>query len=181
MLGKMSRIWGMATLQALQDSDIYAGKTTVQKLLYFALPADERRVFYKPYHYGPYSEAVQSAFGSLANNEYIVREKTGQYRLATGEEHIGRYQDDPVVRRLRAASRFLAKKNCTGTQSISILAKVHLLKQGRDLSESELRDFIRQRGQYFGWKELTQEALNSDQLQTYIDLADELEAAFPNV
>ena len=167
----------LAALKAIQDNGIYAGKTTVQKLLYFGLPADERRVFYKPYHYGPYSEAVQSAFGSLAHNGFIARQRTGQYRLVKGEENIDRRQDDPVVRRLREAASFLADKERTGTQSISILAKVHLLKQGKDLSGAELEDFIRQRGQYFGWTELGQEVLNADQLQTYIGLADELETA----
>ena len=83
----------LAALKSVQDSGIYAGKATVQKLLYFALPADERRAFYKPYHYGPYSEAVQSAFGSLAHNEFISREGAGQYRLAKGDAHISRHQN----------------------------------------------------------------------------------------
>lgn len=168
----------LAALKAIQDNSIFSGKTTVQKLIYFGLPTDKRRKFYKPYYYGPYSEAVQHAFGSLSRNEFITC-VGNKYHLAKGEYQLKKYKDDDVVRRLFSAAEFLADKNLKATRDISILAKVHLLKQGKDITGQQLHEFIRQRGQYFGWKELTHDVLSEEQLQTYLDLADDLEAALP--
>jgi uncharacterized protein YwgA len=166
----------LAAMTALKERQIFAGKTTVQKLIYFALPADTRREFYRPYHYGPYSEAVQGAFSSLLHNDFITRNENG-YAMVKGEEHVRSIQGQEIIRRLNTVADFLADKKLVTTRDVSILAKVHILSQGKDIPSESLPEFIRSRGKYFGWNELERESLDDAALDTFILMAGQLEVA----
>jgi uncharacterized protein YwgA len=170
----------LAAMLAIEDHSISPGKTTVQKLVYFALPADKRRAFYKPYYYGPFSEAVQDAFGSLQQNGFISYSQKS-FKIMNGRKHIEKTRDDQVVRRLNKTAAFLEENGLKSTKSISILSKVHLLRQGKSLSGQELHDFIRSRGQYFGWKELSLSELSDQELDKYLELAGRLEKTLSSI
>lgn len=87
--------------------------------MYFALPADKRRIFYKPYYYGPFSEVVQDAFGSLQQNGFISYSQKN-FKIRNGRKHIEKTRDDQVVRRLNKTAAFLEEKELKSTKSISI-------------------------------------------------------------
>jgi hypothetical protein len=75
----------------------------------------------------------------------------------------------------------LEENGLKSTKSISILSKVHLLRQGKSLSGQELHDFIRSRGQYFGWKELSLSELSDQELDKYLELAGRLEKTLSSI
>lgn len=79
----------------------------------------------------------------------ILHRLGNRYQVAKGEEQIMIGQDDNIIRRLRVAAHFMAAIDFKGTRDISILAKVHLLKQGMDVAGTKLQNFIRQRGPVF--------------------------------
>jgi uncharacterized protein YwgA len=164
----------LAAMTALKGQKIYSGKTTVQKLIYFALPTEMRRQFYRPYHYGPYSESVQGAFSSLLDNKYITR-SGNEFVLCNGTDHVESMQGEEVIVRLNAAAAFLAQHSLASTKNVSILAKVHILSQGKDMKPEELPGFIRSRGMYFGWSEWEEDNLDDKQLEKFICLAHEID------
>jgi uncharacterized protein YwgA len=164
----------LAAMKALKEQKIFSGKTTVQKLIYFALPTEMRRLFYRPYHYGPYSESVQGAFTSLLDNNFITRNGS-EFVLCNGEDHLKTMQGEEAIVRLNAAAAFLAQHRLASTKDVSILAKVHILSQGKDITPEELPGFIRSRGKYFGWSELEEGKLDDKQLERFICLAREID------
>lgn len=157
-------------VKALVENNLYPGKTNIQKLIYFALPEEQRKRLYQPYHYGPYCGDVQHATGALIKNKVILQENGG-FRVARDPYPDG--IEDPVFDRMRVAADFFAENGFKRTDSIAQLAKVHLLSRSdREDAQKNLIGHIQMQARFLGWKELAQ--AGADEIQQYIDAAEKL-------
>jgi uncharacterized protein YwgA len=160
-------------IDELRKHDILDGKTNIQKIIYFALPEENRDQFYQPYYYGPYSADVQQTIFSLLRKEDAKDIK--QLRIDT-ESSLCRPEDDSIVKRLRLTADFFTKNKITTTGDISFLAKVHLLNNTkREEAKNNLAEYIQNQARFLGWKELATATL--EKIQSNISLAKSLEEA----
>lgn len=157
-------------VKELAGRNLYPGKTNIQKLIYFALPEEQRKRLYQPYHYGPYCGDVQHATGALIKNKVIMQENGG-FRVARDPYPGG--NEDPVFDRMRVSADFFSANGFKSTDSIAQLAKVHLLSRSeREDAQKNLIEHIQKQARFLGWKQLAQ--ANADEIRRYIDAAEKL-------
>lgn len=160
-----------AAVDELNKRDLFAGKTNIQKMIYFALPVDLRKAFYRPYHYGPYSAEVQQAVSALLKKEVLTQTVKG---FSLAENRTLNLEADPVADRIRATADFFLSKGLRGTDDIAMLAKVHLLSRSeREEVKQGPVSYIQSQARFLGWKELSRES--SVKIDHYLHMADELD------
>lgn len=160
-----------AAVKKLGEKGVGAGKTNVQKLIYFSLPEEERGSYYYPYRYGPYSGLVQQAIGSLLNMRILDYEGT---RLSMKQRWDLPRERDPIIDRLEIASSFLSNRKLTATDQIATLAKIHLLSRTqREDAKRDLPGHIQSQARFLGWRELA--GTDRETISTYLGLAQQLE------
>jgi len=156
----------------LRRHQLFVGKTNIQKIIYFAMPAEHRKQYYHPYYYGPYSEDIQKTVVSLLKKEGIHNLE----QLGTGDEKgLSLSEDkDDILKALPVTAGFFKQNNITRTNDISFLAKVHLLSRSkREDARNNLAGYIKNQARYLGWEELAEAPI--EKIQTNINLADKLE------
>ena len=157
-------------VKELEERNLYPGKTNIQKLIYFALPEEQRKRLYQPYHYGPYCGDVQHATIALIKNKLILQENGG-FRVA--RDFSAGENEDPVLDRMRVAADFFAANGFNSTDSIAQLAKVHLLSRSeREDAQKDLIGHIQKQARFLRWKELAK--AGADEIQRYIHAAEKL-------
>lgn len=160
-------------IDELRKHDILDGKTNIQKIIYFALPEENRDQFYQPYYYGPYSADVQQTIFSLLRKEGVKDIKQLQTDI---ESSLCRPEEDNIMKRLRLTADFFTQNEITTTGDISFLAKVHLLNNSkREEARKNMAEYIQNQAKFLGWKELANATL--EKIQTNISLAKSLEEA----
>lgn len=151
----------------LNQKNIFAGKTNIQKVVYFALPAELRKEFYQPYHYGPYCSEVQQAVGALLKREMLSNAADKGFVL-TEDRNVDQ-ETDPVIERIRKTVDFLSKESLSATDDIAMLAKVHLLSHSeREEAKQDPVAYIQSQAKFLGWKELSSE--NPEKIQNYLTM-----------
>ncbi len=162
-------------INELRRRNISIGKTNIQKMIYFALPEENRDQYYLPYYYGPYSTDVQQTVASLLRKEGV--ENLGQ--LPDVKKDFCYPEEDEIVRRLGTTAVFLREKKITSAGAISFLAKVHLLRNSkREEASTNPVQYIKNQARFLGWKEPAQ--ASQEKIQEHIFLAGELEEALSN-
>lgn len=160
-----------SAVNELNKKNIFAGKTNIQKVVYFALPADLRKEFYRPYHYGPYCPEVQQAVSALLKREILCKSGKG---FAVADNRPPQQEKDPVVDRIGRTTAFIAKQGLSGTDDIAMLAKVHLLSRSeREDAKKDPVTYIQSQAKFLGWKELSKE--DPEKIQNYLHMANNLD------
>jgi len=162
-----------SAVSELNKNDIFAGKTNIQKVVYFALPAELRKEFYRPYHYGPYCAEVQQAVSALLKREILSRSGKG---FSLADNRTLNQETDPVIDRIKVTIDFFYKNSLTGTDDIATLAKAHLLSRSeREDAKQNPVAYIQSQAKFLGWKELSGE--DPEKIQAYLHLANNLDKA----
>jgi uncharacterized protein YwgA len=157
----------------LCQKGILSGKTNIQKVIYFALPEDQRKTLYYPYHYGPYCSEVQQSVNALLKNSVLVPSPKNGFTLNTDWEQ--NREADPVVDRISDVVDFLSANDQKDTPTIANLAKVHLLsKTDREDALSDLPGYIQNQARFLGWHSLTE--ISRNEIERYLSLAEKLDA-----
>jgi uncharacterized protein YwgA len=157
----------------LCQKGILAGKTNIQKVIYFALPEDQRKTFYYPYHYGPYCSEVQQSVNALLKNSILVPSSGKGLVLKTGWKQ--NQSDDPVINRISDVVNFLSANGQVDTSTIANLAKIHLLsKTDREDALSDLPWYIKNQSRFLGWLGLAE--LSRNEIENYLSLAEKMDA-----
>jgi hypothetical protein len=157
----------------LSQKGMLAGKTNIQKVIYFALPEDQRKTFYYPYHYGPYSSEVQQSVNALLKNSILVPSPKNGFDLKTDWEQ--NQPEDPVIDRISVVIDFLSANGQVDTGAIANLAKVHLLsKTDREDALSDLPGYIKNQSRFLGWLGLAETSRN--EIEKYLSLAGKMDA-----
>lgn len=104
---------------AEEPGRVLVGRTLLQKKLYFAaVLLDQRDAFgFRPHYYGPYSQQVADATGSLVSNRFL-------------EEQVEIFPDDNVFGERR---RHSYKITDDGQQLLDSLEKEEEIKKWRDV------------------------------------------------
>lgn len=159
-------------VRELVRNEIFAGKTNIQKIIYFALPTEQRKMFYHPYYYGPYCEEVQQATSALLKNKILKRDGKG-FSVSKKWGDVAA-DNDQVMEQMRIDAQFLAKHGLFTTDNIAQLAKVHLLSHTkREDAKRDLPAYIQSQARFLGWKELAR--TNTQDIKEYLDFAKKLE------
>ncbi len=130
-------------MKSLKEKDKYA-RTFVQKIIYFAIPEDERRRLFKPYLYGPYSDAVQRLVQFLEKEDRLMNIWSTRV-------------EDPFYEKVDNLINWINENNLK-PKDIAYFSKIHfidsLAKKKGITDENKLADFIKEKGYLFGWKEI---------------------------
>ncbi len=130
-------------MKSLKEKDKYA-RTFVQKIIYFALPEDERRRLFKPYLYGPYSEAVQRLVQFLEKEDRLMNT-------------WGNRGKEPFYEKVDNIINWIDENNLK-PKDIAYFSKIHfidsLAKRKGITDKSKRADLIKEKGYLFGWKEI---------------------------
>lgn len=157
----------------LCQKGILAGKTNIQKVIYFALPEDQRKTFYYPYHYGPYCSEVQQSVNALLKNSILVPSPKNGFTLKTGWEQ--NQAEDLVVDRISSVVDFLSAKGQVDTPTIANLAQVHFLSRtDREDALSDLPGYIKNQSRFLGWLGLAE--ISRNEIENYLSLAEQMDA-----
>jgi uncharacterized protein YwgA len=163
----------VSAISELNKKNIFAGKTNIQKVVYFALPPEQRKAYYKPYHFGPYCTEVQQAVSALLKREVLSKSGKG---FALSVHRTPNQEIDQVFGRIRATANFLAEQGLAGTDDIATLAKIHLLSRSeREDARQDLVAYIQSQAKFLGWKELSGE--DPEKIQNYLHMANNLDKA----
>ena len=129
-------------IKSLKEKDKYA-RTFVQKIIYFALPEDERRRLFKPYLYGPYSDAVQRLVQFLEKENELMNTWGNRGKEAFYEKV------DNIINWI--------DENNLKPKDIAYFSKLHFidfLAKEKGIIDERKGDFIKEKGSLFGWKEI---------------------------
>lgn len=152
----------ISAIYELKKNNLPRGKTSVQKIIYFTLPFEEQKKYYKPYHYGPYSETVQTIIRSLLslnvikyeNNELEIKNKKD---VIENEEGISRIIN------------FFKSNKILSLKCIANISKIHYLYyHGKKRTIKEIKNFSK----FIGWGNIIH--LNDKKVEFYINLVKEL-------
>jgi uncharacterized protein YwgA len=145
-----------AALIAIARSGQIAGRTLLQKKLYFAAVLAEQELGFRPHYYGPYSPEVADAVDSLVANRFLTEttETFPREESIFGEWRRHSYELTPdgdrllqAVRQTDEAEKLREALDKVNAQPIgedfnllSIAAKVHiLLRKKSPATASEIR------------------------------------------
>lgn len=160
----------ICAVKILAEKKIFAGKTNIQKLIYFALPDEQRKKLYHPYHYGPYCEDVQHVVGTLVKKRELSQINGGLRFTGESKSHESM---DAVVERMKVAADFFVANGFTTTDSIAQLSKVHLLSGSRhEEAKRDVINHICSQAKFLGWKELA--GAGVDEIRRCVEAADTL-------
>lgn len=137
-------------MKSLKEKNKYA-RTFVQKIIYFALPKDEKKRLFKPYLYGPYSDAVQRLI------QFLEKENRLMNMWGNREEESFYEKADNIINWI--------DKNNLKPKDIAYFSKIYfidcLAKEKGITNDSALVSFIKEKGDLFGWKEVYSKADSS--------------------
>lgn len=86
----------------LRRHQLFVGKTNIQKIIYFAMPAEHRKQYYHPYYYGPYSEDIQKIVVSLLKKDLGYKKiRDPLYGFIRVDQQDLRLIDHKIIQRLR--------------------------------------------------------------------------------
>jgi len=151
MIGKLVAY----TFNRLKKEDTYY-RTFVQKIVYFALGSEERKVFYFPYKYGPYSDDVQALLSFLEERPEIAEV------WAKGIPKEYKERIDKIL-------EFIKSKNLSPSK-IALLSKIFFLKEEKGIIDI---NSLKEKSLSLGWKELEEE--NSNGIKKLFSLLEELQ------
>jgi len=158
-----------SAVSELNQKNIFAGKTNIQKLVYFALPDKLRKQFFQPYYYGPYSAEVQQAVSALLKKE-VPRKVDIGFSLTRDLD----LEADSVIDRFQRTADFISRIGLSATDDIAMLAKIHLLSHTeREEAKQNPVEYIQCQARFLGWKDLSKE--DPDKIQNYLQLANNLD------
>jgi len=130
-------------IRSLKEKNKYA-RTFVQKIIYFALPEEERRRLFKPYLYGPYSDVVQRLVQFLEKEEGLMNT-------------WGDRGKDAFYEKVDNIIKWINESNLK-PKDIAYFSKIHyidsLAKKKGITDDNSRADFIKEKGYLFGWKEI---------------------------
>jgi uncharacterized protein YwgA len=163
----------LKAVKELNEQGIFSGKTNIQKLIYFALPEEQKKSLYFPYHYGPYCGEVQQVVNALLKNRILKHDSSG---LAMEKDLEEMLYDDAVFDRIHEAANFLSSRQVTQTEDIALMAKIRLLsKTEREDVKNDLSGYIKSQARFLGWMGLAE--IDKNEIEKYLDLAESLDAA----
>lgn len=148
-------------IQELRKKGFYhRSRTTIQKVIYFSLNTNERKNYYIPYLYGPYSEDVQIAilnYETFHSFHYDVSDTLND-------------EEEKIYHRIKKTIEFLKKKEITQIQNLALLSKVHFITIQKGIEDNSL---IRKYGLLLGWKKVSEISL--EELNRLKEISRELE------
>ncbi|MCF6191725.1 MAG: hypothetical protein L3J76_01135 [Candidatus Hydrothermae bacterium] len=129
-------------------------RTAIQKIAYLALSPDERKVLYRPYLYGPYSDAIQGAIVGFEQGDFdhaLMKDLCLNKRKQSVERVIAR----------------LAEEKVFTLRDLVLLTKVHLLTTMGETTEDP--ELVKTKARRIGWREILE--LDPSQLMHWIKKA----------
>jgi len=160
----------LAVIQYFSDHGIQIGKTILQKIVYLSFDEENKRKFYRPYFYGPYSEVIQLMVNSLVGNDLVNYRDDRRLELVGSTSYSFM---EPFKERFINTVGFLFKNDIKSTKEISNLAKVNMIVANNN-GNSKNPNFIIERAGFLGWSELS--SLSVNEIKSLIILNDELES-----
>ncbi|QAR32151.1 hypothetical protein EP073_01675 [Geovibrio thiophilus] len=142
------------------------GRTNIQKIAFFSF-TKTRDEYFVPYHYGPYSEDIQTTIHSLQYKEII---DYGDKGYQTNQHKESTYNTN-----IKATISFLESKGLKDSvNKIALLAKVFFFyKKNSAKNDTELVAMIKTLSKFM-WPEVSQKT--ESELKRYITMAKELDA-----
>ncbi|NLM29590.1 MAG: hypothetical protein GX216_04050 [Methanomicrobiales archaeon] len=139
------------------------GRTTIQKLGYFATLPDAIRAHYRPHYYGPYSADIAGAIQTLISYGFIEERletsvapesaatpdwKRYTYSLTTDGERLVQRLEKEHASEFREIEEIVSICRDTAnldSKTLSWAAKIHYIQalEKKDMSHSEIRETAR--------------------------------------
>jgi uncharacterized protein YwgA len=158
-------------INQLNELEIPAGKTFIQKLLYLSFDKVQRETFYIPYHYGPYSEDVQYVLNSLLSFDYIKYYNSNKSLISFVE--IPKFEQNELSfkDRINSIINFLRSNSLATTKEISFFSKVQMILENNIDFKGDKVKLVKNRSELLGWEELS--LLDAKRIKNYIELSKE--------
>jgi hypothetical protein len=161
-------------ISLFNDQNITIGKTKLQKIFFLSFPKEIRRLYFRPYYYGPYSDEVQSVLGSLLLADFLKYDSdTYNINIKNRIEITLNEEEKNIFDNLEKIFHILNTKNALkNVKDISNISKITYLKEEKALENNLNLGAVKSRAKDYGWNDF--KSVEKKEFNKYLQIVEEI-------